>query len=417
MRIQREIYLNQLISGMHNGLIKVVTGIRRSGKSYLLFKLFREYLHSQGVDDKHIIALALDDVLNEEYLQAKALVLYIKSQITDSNMHYVLLDEVQMVDGFVKALNSLLHIDNVDVYVTGSNSKFLSSDIATEFRGRGDEIHVWPLTFAEYTSAFQGSKEDAWRNFSTYGGLPQILSFDSVQKKMEYLRNVYQTTYLRDLIERNDIKKTSEFDTLTRIIASSIGTSTNPSKLSNTFRSVEKVDLSHETICRFLDYLQDAFVIEKALRYDIKGKKYIGTLPKYYFSDIGVRNALLDFRQIEETHIMENIIYNELRTRGFLVDVGSVEVRTREGANNPTRRQLEVDFVCNYGSNRYYIQSALSMPTQEKIEQESASLRNIADSFKKIIIVKDNIEPYHNEQGILLINLFDFLLNPNSIRE
>ncbi len=415
MRINRNLYLNHVVGGMHNGMIKIITGIRRCGKSYLLFKLFTEYLHAYGVDDKHIIALALDDVLNEDYLDAKRLVLHIKSKITDGDMHYVLLDEVQMVGDFVKALNSLLHIDNVDVYVTGSNSKFLSSDIATEFRGRGDEIRVWPLTFAEFSSAYNGSKEDAWREYSTYGGLPQVLSFDSIPKKMDYLRKVYETTYFRDLIERNDIKKTDEFDTLTHILASSIGSPTNPSKLSNTFKSVGKTDLSHETICRFLKFLQDAFVVEKSMRYDIKGKKYIGTLPKYYFSDIGIRNALLDFRQIEETHIMENIIYNELRTRGFLVDVGCVEVRTREESLNPMRRQLEVDFVCNYGSNRYYIQSALSMPTQEKIDQESASLRHIPDNFRKIIIVKDNVATHHNEQGILIVNLFDFLLNPNVI--
>lgn len=409
--IKRNSYLKQLISGKQNGLIKIVTGIRRCGKSYLLFKIFRNHLLEQGVTPDHIISLALDDILNEEYCDPKKLVLYIKENIKDSQIHYVLLDEVQMVDNFVGALNSLLHIDNVDVYVTGSNSKFLSSDIATEFRGRGDEIRIYPLSFSEFLSEYNGDKNDAWRDYITYGGLPLILSLESSQQKSNYLHNLYQTVYLKDLIDRNGIKKAVEFDALTKVMASSIGSPCNPNKLSNTFKSVCNTDLSSITIDNYLGFLQDAFLLEKASRYDIKGKKYIGTLSKYYFVDMGLRNCLLGFRQIEETHLMENVIYNELRSRGYLVDVGVVETRTRTENQGMLRKQLEIDFVVNNGSKRYYIQSALSLPNEEKIEQEMASLKNVSDSFQKIIIVKDNIVPHHNESGILFINLYDFLLN------
>lgn len=409
--IKRNSYLKQLISGKQNGLIKIVTGIRRCGKSYLLFKIFRNHLLEQGVTPDHIISLALDDILNEEYCDPKKLVLYIKENIKDSQIHYVLLDEVQMVDNFVGALNSLLHIDNVDVYVTGSNSKFLSSDIATEFRGRGDEIRIYPLSFSEFLSEYNGDKNDAWRDYITYGGLPLILSLESSQQKSNYLHNLYQTVYLKDLIDRNGIKKSVEFDALTKVMASSIGSLCNPNKLSNTFKSVSNTDLSSITIDNYLGFLQDAFLLEKASRYDIKGKKYIGTLSKYYFVDMGLRNCLLGFRQIEETHLMENVIYNELRSRGYLVDVGVVETRTRTENQGMLRKQLEIDFVVNNGSKRYYIQSALSLPNEEKIEQEMASLKNVSDSFQKIIIVKDNIVPHHNESGILFINLYDFLLN------
>lgn len=410
-KIKRNSYLKQLISGKQNGLIKIVTGIRRCGKSYLLFKIFRNHLLEQGVTPDHIISLALDDILNEEYCDPKKLVLYIKENIKDSQIHYVLLDEVQMVDNFVGALNSLLHIDNVDVYVTGSNSKFLSSDIATEFRGRGDEIRIYPLSFSEFLSEYNGDKNDAWRDYITYGGLPLILSLESSQQKSNYLHNLYQTVYLKDLIDRNGIKKAVEFDALTKVMASSIGSPCNPNKLSNTFKSVSNTDLSSITIDNYLGFLQDAFLLEKASRYDIKGKKYIGTLSKYYFVDMGLRNCLLGFRQIEETHLMENVIYNELRSRGYLVDVGVVETRTRTENQGMLRKQLEIDFVVNNGSKRYYIQSALSLPNEEKIEQEMASLKNVSDSFQKIIIVKDNIVPHHNESGILFINLYDFLLN------
>lgn len=409
--IKRNSYLKQLISGKQNGLIKIVTGIRRCGKSYLLFKIFRNHLLEQGVTPDHIISLALDDILNEEYCDPKKLVLYIKENIKDSQIHYVLLDEVQMVDNFVGALNSLLHIDNVDVYVTGSNSKFLSSDIATEFRGRGDEIRIYPLSFSEFLSEYNGDKNDAWRDYITYGGLPLILSLESSQQKSNYLHNLYQTVYLKDLIDRNGIKKAVEFDALTKVMASSIGSPCNPNKLSNTFKSVSNTDLSSITIDNYLGFLQDAFLLEKASRYDIKGKKYIGTLSKYYFVDMGLRNCLLGFRQIEETHLMENVIYNELRSRGYLVDVGVVETRTRTENQGMLRKQLEIDFVVNNGSKRYYIQSALSLPNEEKIDQEMASLKNVSDSFQKIIIVKDNIVPHHNKSGILFINLYDFLLN------
>lgn len=409
--IKRNSYLKQLISGKQNGLIKIVTGIRRCGKSYLLFKIFRNHLLEQGVTPDHIISLALDDILNEEYCDPKKLVLYIKENIKDSQIHYVLLDEVQMVDNFVGALNSLLNIDNVDVYVTGSNSKFLSSDIATEFRGRGDEIRIYPLSFSEFLSEYNGDKNDAWRDYITYGGLPLILSLESSQQKSNYLHNLYQTVYLKDLIDRNGIKKAVEFDALTKVMASSIGSPCNPNKLSNTFKSVSNTDLSSITIDNYLGFLQDAFLLEKASRYDIKGKKYIGTLSKYYFVDMGLRNCLLGFRQIEETHLMENVIYNELRSRGYLVDVGVVETRTRTENQGMLRKQLEIDFVVNNGSKRYYIQSALSLPNEEKIEQEMASLKNVSDCFQKIIIVKDNIVPHHNESGILFINLYDFLLN------
>lgn len=409
--IKRNSYLKQLISGKQNGLIKIVTGIRRCGKSYLLFKIFRNHLLEQGVTPDHIISLALDDILNEEYCDPKKLVLYIKENIKDSQIHYVLLDEVQMVDNFVGALNSLLHIDNVDVYVTGSNSKFLSSDIATEFRGRGDEIRIYPLSFSEFLSEYNGDKNDAWRDYITYGGLPLILSLESSQQKSNYLHNLYQTVYLKDLIDRNGVKKAVEFDALTKVMASSIGSPCNPNKLSNTFKSVSNTDLSSITIDNYLGFLQDAFLLEKASRYDIKGKKYIGTLSKYYFVDMGLRNCLLGFRQIEETHLMENVIYNELRSRGYLVDVGVVETRTRTENQGMLRKQLEIDFVVNNGSKRYYIQSALSLPNEEKIEQEMTSLKNVSDSFQKIIIVKDNIVPHHNESGILFINLYDFLLN------
>lgn len=413
-QIRRDIYLNQLIEGMGNGLIKIVTGIRRCGKSYLLFTLFRNYLIMHGVNADHIIDIALDDVLNEEFLNPRALLLYIKERIKDGGTYYVLLDEVQMMDNFVGALNSLLRLPNVDVYVTGSNSRFLSSDIATEFRGRGDEIRIHPLSFAEYMSVYDGDRLDAWRDYIIFGGLPLVVGLDSNQKKMTYLKNLYSTVYLKDLIERNNVKKHSDFDSLTRIMASSIGSPCNPNRLSNTFKSVEHTELSTETIGQYLLFMQDAFLLEKSMRFDIKGKRYIGTLPKYYFSDMGLRNALLDFRQNEETHLMENVIYNELRIRGFLVDVGMVEVRTTEGGSS-TRRQLEVDFVANMGSQRYYIQSALALPDSDKLAQESASLDRIPDNFKKIIIVKDNIVPWHNDRGYLMLGLFDFLLKPESL--
>ena len=409
MRIERATYLNQLIESQNNGLIKIITGIRRCGKSYLLFNIFYDYLISKGIDNKHIIKIALDDILNEEYKDPRKLLLYIKESIKDSNNYYVFIDEVQMMDNFIGALNSLLRIENVDVYVTGSNSKFLSSDIATEFRGRGDVIHIYPLSFKEFFSVYDGDINKAWKEYSTYGGLPLIKNIESEQKKISYLNNLYNTVYIKDLIERNNIKKVFEFEKLVKVIASSIGAPCNPNKLSNTFKTVENVKLNPETIGFYLSYLQDSYLIEKSNRYDIKGKKYIGSLSKYYFTDIGLRNSILEFRQQEESHIMENVIYNELRIKGFLVDVGIVEHRTSNKENQTIRNHYEVDFVANLGSKRYYIQSALTLPDKEKIMQETNSLRHIHDGFKKIIITKDDIQPWHNEDGILFIGLFDFL--------
>lgn len=409
MRIERTSYLNQLVESRNNGLIKIITGIRRCGKSYLLFNIFYDYLISHGVDGNHIVKVALDDILNEEYRDPRKFLLYVKEAIKDSEIHYIFIDEVQMMDDFVGVLNSLLRIENVDVYVTGSNSKFLSSDIATEFRGRGDVIYIYPLSFKEFFSVYDGEIKDAWKEYYTYGGLPLIKNIDSEQKKINYLNNLYNTVYIKDLVERNKIKKSIEFEKLIKIIASSIGSPCNPNKLSNTFKSVEDVNLNSETIGFYLSYLQDAYLIEKSMRFDIKGKKYIGSLSKYYFTDIGLRNAILDFRQQEESHIMENIIYNELRIKGFLVDVGLVEHRTSNKEKQTIRNHYEVDFVANLGSKRYYIQSALSIPDREKIMQETNSLRHIHDAFKKIVITKDDIHPWHNEDGILFVGLFDFL--------
>lgn len=415
MNIKRQQYLDQLIASQRNGLVKIITGIRRCGKSYLLFKLFHDYLNSQGIADDHIIQIALDDRTNKELRDPDNLLKYIKEQITDKDLYYIILDEIQMVDEFTDVLNSLLHISNADVYVTGSNSHFLSTDIVTEFRGRGDEIHLFPLSFSEYCEGYNGSTDQAWKDYYTYGGLPLILTLDTDKKKEDYLSNLYKSVYLVDVLERHKIKNIGEFDELVKIISSSIGSSCNPTKLANTFKSVKNVTIHHQTINKYLGFLEDVFLVEKSIRYNIKGKKYINTLAKYYFSDLGIRNALLGFRQQEETHIMENIIYNELRTRGLHVDVGMVETREPDKNGRLIRKQLEVDFVVNQGSQRYYIQSAFAMPTLEKEAQESASLLLINDSFKKIIIVKDDIKPKRNEEGILTIGLKDFLLDKNSL--
>lgn len=413
--IERKNYLDQLISGRGNGLIKIITGIRRCGKSFLLFNIFYDYLLSEGVRDDHIIKIALDDLLNEEYRDPRTLLLYIRGCIRDRSVYYILLDEVQMVKDFTGMLNSLLHIDNAEVYVTGSNSRFLSSDIATEFRGRGNEIRIYPLSFAEYLSAYDGDKLDAWRDYCMYGGLPLTMNIGTRQKKCSYLSNLYNSVYKKDIVERNAIKKEAEFDTLAKVMASSIGAPCNPTRLSNTFASVEHTEIRPETIGAYLSHMQDAFLLERAQRFDIKGKRYIGTLSKYYFTDVGLRNALLDFRQQEESHLMENIIYNELRMRGYLVDVGHVELRSYSKSKGTVRRQLEVDFVANNGSRRYYIQSAQSIPDSEKMAQETASLMHISDNFKKVVVVKDNIVPWHNEDGILIISLFDFLLKSDCL--
>ncbi|MDE6262900.1 MAG: ATP-binding protein [Muribaculaceae bacterium] len=415
MRILRPTYLNKLISGQGNGLIKIITGLRRCGKSYLLFNLYSEYLLDNGVSEDHMIRIDLEDIRNDKLKEPHALVEYIDARMKDNSMYYILIDEVQNIKGFESVLNSYLKIENADVYVTGSNSKFLSKDIATEFRGRGDEIHMYPLSFSEYYSAAGGDLNIAWRDYMTYGGLPHVLRLDSHERKAKYLEQIYSTVYLRDLMERENIAKVKEFDELVRIIASGIGSPCNPTKLSNTFKSSGHTELSSQTIKNYLEILEDAFLIEKSERYDVKGKKYINTLSKYYMTDMGIRNGLLDFRQMEETHIMENIIYNELKIRGFSVDVGSVEIKGKNERDEWFRKQLEIDFVANQNHKRYYIQSAFAMPDKEKLQQESNSLKNINDGFKKIIVVKDFIHPWYTEDGILVIGLFDFLLNSKSI--
>lgn len=415
MEIKRDRYLKQLIESRHNGFVKVITGIRRCGKSYLLNVLFYHYLIDSGVAENHIIRVDLEDRLNKDLRNPDTMLHYVHDRIKDNELYYIIIDEVQLMDEFVDVLNSFRHIKNADTYVTGSNSHFLSSDIPTEFRGRGEVIHVNPLSFSEFYSAIGGDKQDAWREYYTYGGLPLILSFNTEEKKINYLKNLFETVYLADIIERHNIKNDNEMRELALIMASIVGTPCNPTKLSNTFKSVKNVSIGSQTIAKYLSFLSEAFLLNKAIRYDIKGKKYINTLSKYYFSDLGLRNALLDMRQQEETHIMENIIYNELITRGYNVDVGMVEIKKHDKNNKWTRIQLEVDFIVNYGSKKYYIQSALSIPDREKEEQESRSLLNINDSFKKIIVVKDNIMPRRNEKGILTIGLFDFLLNENSL--
>ena len=417
MQIKRDFYLQQLVDGKQNGLIKIVTGIRRCGKSFLLFKLFRQYLLDVGVDSDHIIQIALDDIENANLREPLPLYKCIKANMTDEELYYILLDEVQLVPRFEEVLNSLLRIDNADVYVTGSNSKFLSSDIITEFRGRGDEIHLYPLSLSEFCEGTGLSPAEAWKDYYTYGGLPHTLSLGTEKKKIDYLNNLFESVYLIDILERQRIKNKAEFEELVKIIASGIGAPTNPTKLENTFKSVKKINIDSVTISRYLGYMQDAFLIEKAERYDVKGKKHIGSLAKYYFTDIGLRNAILGLRQQEETHIMENIIYNELRRRGCKVDVGMVEQRFVDNDGKWQRKQLEVDFVVNEGNQRYYIQSALALPDEEKRKQEMGSLLRINDSFKKIIIVKDDIKPWRDENGILTMGLLDFLMNADSLEQ
>ena len=415
MEIKRNRYLQQLIESRQNGFIKVVTGIRRCGKSYLLNVLFYHYLLENGVPEDHIIRVDLEDRMNKELRNPDAMLRYVYDRIKDKALYYVIIDEVQLMDEFVDVLNSFRHIDNADTYVTGSNSHFLSSDIPTEFRGRGETIHVNPLSFAEFYSSKGGDKQEAWREYFTYGGLPLIQSFDTEEKKIKYLQDLFETVYLADIIERHKVKNHHEMCELVLIMASSIGSPCNPTKLSNTFKSVKNVVINNKTISNYLTYLSESFLLNRAIRYDIKGKKYINTLSKYYFSDIGLRNAILDMRQQEETHIMENIIYNELIVRGYSVDIGYVEIKKQNKDGRWSRIQLEVDFVANLGSKRYYIQSALSIPDREKEIQESRSLTNINDSFKKVIVVKDHIMPRRNEEGILTIGLFDFLLKEDSL--
>ena len=411
MEIKRNYYLQKLIDRKNNHLIKIITGIRRCGKSYLLNHLFKDYLLNNGVNEDHIIMIALDDDENIELLDSKELGKFIKNKIKDDNLYYILLDEIQLVNNFEALLNGLLRKENLDIYVTGSNSKFLSTDIITEFRGRGDEIRVYPLSFKEFYSNYDGSKMDAWLEYYTYGGLPLVLSYLKEEDKMQYLESQKKNVYLNDVIERNNIQNKEELEKLLEIISSSVGSLTNPLKLSRTFKSFNnETTLTDKTIYNYLSYLEDAFIIEKSLRYDIKGKKYIDTPYKYYFTDIGIRNAVLNFRQQEENHIMENIIYNELRCRGYKVDVGMVEIRNSEG-----QKQYEIDFIANKGNNKYYIQSALNIDTKEKREQEEKSLMNVNDFFKKIIIVKDDIKRWRDENGIIIMGITDFLLDEDSL--
>lgn len=416
MVIKRELYLNKLIRSMHNGMIKVVTGIRRCGKSYLLFNLFGNYLKAQGVDDGHIIKVDLEDRRNKKLRNPDALLEYIDACIAKDGMHYVMLDEVQWVDEFEDVLNSYLKIPNVDVYVTGSNSKFLSSDVITEFRGRGDEIRVAPLSFSEFFSVFEGSREEAMEEYMTFGGLPMIATMQGNEEKMKYLQTLFKKTYITDILERYKIKNEEELEELINILSSSIGGLINANKLVNTFKSVKNVSISPNTIGFYLEILQEVFMVEKSIRYDIKGKKYIDTPAKYYFADLGLRNARINFRQHEVTHLLENLIYNELRTRGLMVDVGVVVVNTKDEEGKSQRKQLEVDFVCNEGSKRCYIQSALKLPNEEKRKQELRSLTHISDSFQKFVITEDPIKRYQDENGVVFMNIYEFLLDRDSLK-
>lgn len=415
MEIKRDYYLNKLIAKKHNGLIKVVTGIRRCGKSYLLFSLFKNHLVENGVDANHIIEIAFDSFENKQYRDPEVLYPYIKGKITDDKMYYILLDEVQLLGEFESVLNGLMRIKNVDVYVTGSNAKFLSKDIITEFRGRGDELHMHPLSFAEFMSVYEGNKYDGWNEYVLYGGLPPVVLLSTPEQKIEFLKNLFTETYINDIIGRHKIRNKDEFEELINILSSAIGSLTNPKKLTDTFKSKKNKKISMNTVKSYLDYLCDAFVVNRATRYDIKGRKYIDTPQKYYFTDIGLRNARLNFRQLEENHTMENVVFNELLSRDFNVDVGLVVVSQKDKSDKLVRKQLEVDFVCNKGSKRYYVQSAFAIPDNEKMQQESNSLLRIDDSFKKIIVVKDTPAPWYTEDGILVISVYDFLLNADSL--
>lgn len=416
MEIKRDVYLDKLIRKKKNGLIKVVTGVRRCGKSYLLFHLFHDYLLDSGVAEDHIIEIALDDRSNKELRDPDVILKFIKESIKDKEDYYIILDEVQYLDEFEDVLNSLLHIRNADVYVTGSNSQFLSSDVITQFRGRGDEIRVYPLSFSEYVSVYQGSQDEAWDDYLVYGGLPLILTMEEAEDKAEYLNSLFQKVYISDIVERHNVRNKAELDELVDVLASAIGSYTNQSKLVRTFKNVKNKSISDKTIKNYTDYLIDSYLISKADRYDIKGKKHIGKLSKYYFEDVGLRNARLGFRQIEETHLMENIIYNELRVRGYHVDVGVVEYYETKADGKRGKKQLEVDFVATKGSKKYYIQSAFALPTADKVNQEQRGLLRISDFFRKIVVVGDNIKVRRDENGIVTIGLRNFLLDENSLK-
>ena len=408
--VKRDLYLQKLINRKENGLIKVVTGIRRCGKSYLLDPIFKEYLLDSGVSEDHIIKMELDKRENAKYLDPDELDKYIRSKIIDEKMYYIILDEIQLVPKFESVLNGFLYEKNMDVYVTGSNSKFLSSDIITEFRGRSDQIRVFPFSFKEFYSNYSEDKFAAWDEYVMYGGMPLILERKTEEDKAQYLKSLFSQTYIKDIIERNNIQRIDVLDTIINIMASSVGSLTNTKKIYDTFISKGQKDVSLNTINSYVNNIEDTYIVNKSERYDIKGKKYISTPAKYYFTDVGLRNARLNFRQVEETHLMENIIYNELISRGYNVDVGVVEIREGD-----VRKQLEIDFVCNLGSKRYYIQSALSLPDREKTVQEERPLLHIDDNFKKIIIVKGSFKPWYSEEGILILSIFDFLLDEKSL--
>ena len=416
MLIHRDHYLRRLIARRHNGMVKVITGIRRSGKSFLLFEIFKQYLLDQGIASDHILGLQLDRFEDRRYRDPEELMTYLNERIIDDRMYYILLDEVQMLDQFSEVLNSFLYRKNVDLYVTGSNSKFLSTDVLTEFRGRGDEVHIFPLSFSEFMQVCHEDISDAWRQYATYGGLPQVVLMQEDEQKSAFLKRLFEQTYLKDIIERNGILKNQELEDVVNIVASSIGSLTNPTKISDTFKSKLKSSISPNTVRAYINHLKEAFLISEAQRFDVKGRKYIGSPTKLYFEDVGLRNARLNFRQMEETHLMENIVYNELRLRGFSVDVGSVSKRQVVDGRSLSY-QLEVDFVANLGSRRYYVQSALSLPDQQKRDQEKASLLAIKDAFRKIIIVKNGLEQGYDDDGIFYINLKKFLLNPEGLLE
>lgn len=415
MIIRRDTYLNKLISKKQNGLIKVITGIRRCGKSYLLFNLFRDYLIESGVDSSHIIEMTFDSYENKRYRNPEIFFPYIKEKISDSGLYFILLDEIQLLEDFESILNSLSRLPNTDIYVTGSNAKFLSKDIITEFRGRGDEVHMYPLSFSEFMSVYDGDKRDGWNEYMVYGGIPLVLSQKTHEQKSAFLKSLFNEVYITDILGRNRIRNKEELEELLDIVSSAVGSLTNSNKLAQTFKSIKNKSINKSTIKKYLDSLCDSFLIEESRRYDVKGRKYIDTPLKYYFSDMGLRNARLNFRQIEETHIMENIIYNELRMRGYDVDVGVVTANEITGDGKKIRKQREIDFVCNMGSKRYYIQSAFALPDRAKIEQEEKPLLLSGDGFKKIIVTKDAPAPLYDEQGILSMSIYDFLLNSDSL--
>lgn len=415
MIVNRYRYIEQLSRSKNNGLIKIITGLRRSGKSFLLKKLFHQHLLDEGVREDHILVIDMESRKNREFKNPDYLLDWVEKMMIDYETYYIIIDEVQEVEDFVEVLSSLSVTEGADVYVTGSNSRFLSSDLVTEFRGRGDEIHVWPLSFKEFMTVYDGSKEDGWAEYRLYGGLPQLLTQVGDEKKADFLRRLYRTVYLRDIYERNNIELRPEFEELSKTVASSIGAPVNALNIANTFKSVSNVQsITDKTVSAYLEYMQDAFLIEKSERFDIKGRKYIGSLSKYYYQDVGLRNAILSFRQSEPTHIMENVIYNEMRMRGWLVDVGNVYHRVRNTEGKQQRVTLEVDFVCNKGSERIYIQSAWRMPDAEKMEQEKRSLRLVDDSFRKLLIVGEHTKQWSDENGMQIMSIYDFLLDWSS---